>query len=341
MSIFLEKDKSENGFSSYLSEIGMISKALAVMSWCHKAINPFKRDCEVVSEAASALKKLLIWCGQFSIEQQSNDIVSMALSDEKRESLTSMMEHILEKDGQDRDIVDYLLKHLRKCLQGDVGMLISANKMCSFIRFLLEANNFLESKLPSGRSLTWNIKDRLSCQSFIAEVLMKLIEKEIGLFGQIHLNYKATWQSSEEVRLASVYLAKKRVVKRLRDLLRLVSLCLRFDASSAAPAQAVDSSLLQLFAASSNSTTISGTIDIEASLTSEDFSDLLKEFSQIKELSQTKDYFTSKRGKTDHVNHLNESDAKLAEVRFNTHCAIGIMNIVLGCIDCREISLPG
>ena len=327
MTIFLVKDKSENGFSSYLSEIGMISKTLAVISWCYVAINPFKRDCEVVGEAASALNKLLIWCGQISIELQSNDIISMALSDEKRDSLTSMMEHILEIDGRGRDIVDYLLKYLRKCLQGDDDMLISANKICSFIRFLLETNNFLESKSPSGGSLTWNIKDRLSSQSFIDEVLVKLIEKEIRLFGQIHLNYKATWQeamlsivisSSEEVRLATVYLAKKRVVKRLRDLLRLVSLCLRADTSSAALTQAVDSSLLQLFVASSNSTTISGTVDIEASLTSEDFSDLLKEFSQIKELPRTKDYFTSKSGKTDHFNQLNESDAMLAasEVRF-------------------------
>ena len=305
----------------------MISKTLAVVSWCYMAINPFKRDCEVVGEAASALNKLLIWCGQISIDLQSNDIISMVVSDEKRDSLTSMMEHILEIDGRGRDIVDYLLKYLRKCLQGDVDMSMSANKMCSFIRFLLETNNFLESKSPSGGSLTWNIKDRLSNQSFIDEVLMKLIEKEIELFSQIHLNCKATWQeamlaiaisSSEEVRLASIYLAKKRVVKRLRDLLRLVSLCLRSDTSSAALTQAVDSSLLQLFAASSNSTTISGTIDIESSLTSEDLSDLLKEFSQIKELPQTKDYFTSKSGKTDHVNHLNESDATLAaaEVRF-------------------------
>ena len=118
--------------------------------------------------------------------------------------------------------------------------------------------------------------------------------------------------------MASVYLVKKRVVKRLRDLLRLVSLCLRSDTSCATLTQAVDSSLLQLFAASSNSTTISGTVDIEASLTSEDFSDLLKEFSQIKELSRTKDYFTSKSGKTDHVNQLNEKDANMAaaEVRF-------------------------
>ena len=322
MSIFLEKDKSENGFSSYLSEIGMISKALAVISWCYMAINPFQRECEVVGEAASVLSKLLIWCGQISIELQSNDITFMVASDKKRDSLISMMEHILEIDGRGRDIVDYLLKYLRKCLQEDGDVLISANKMCSFIRFLLETNHFLESKLSSGVSLTWNIKDRLLCQSFIDEVLMKLIEKEIRSFGQIQMNYKATWQeamlaiaisSSEEVRLASVYLAKKRVVKRLRDLLRLVSLCLRSDTSSATLTQAVDSSLLQLFAASSNNTTIRGTIDIEATLTSEDFSDLLKEFSQIKELSQTKDYFTSK-----HVNHLNESDAKLAaaEVRF-------------------------
>ena len=322
MSTFLEKDKSKNGFSSYLSEIGMISKTLAVISWCYMAINPFKRDCEVVGEAVNALNKLLIWCGQISIDLQSNDIISMVVSDEKRDSLTSMMEHILEIDGRGRDIVDYLLKYLRICLQEDVEKLISANKICSFIRFLLEVNSFLESKLPSGGSLTWNIKDRLSSQSFIDEVLVKLIEKEIRLFSQIQMNYKATWletllsmviSSSEEVRLASVYLAKKRVVKRLRDLLRLVSLCLRSDTSSATLTQAVDSSLLQLFAASSNNTTIRGTIDIEATLTSEDFSDLLKEFSQIKELSQTKDYFTSK-----HVNHLNESDAKLAaaEVRF-------------------------
>ena len=149
----------------------MISKTLAVISWCYVAIYPFKRDYEVVGEAASALNKLLIWCGQISIELQSNDVVSMVVSDEKRDSLTSMMEHILEIDGRGRDIVDYLLKYLRKCLQGDVDMLISANKMYSFIRFLLETNNFLESKLPCGGSLTWNIKDRLSCQSFIDEVL--------------------------------------------------------------------------------------------------------------------------------------------------------------------------
>ena len=60
MSIFLEEDKSEIGFYSYLSEIGMISKTLAVISWCYVAIYPFKRDYEVVGEAASALNKLLI-----------------------------------------------------------------------------------------------------------------------------------------------------------------------------------------------------------------------------------------------------------------------------------------
>ena len=197
-------------------------------------------------------------------------------------------------------------------------MLISANKMYSFIRFLLETNNFLESKLPCGGSLTWNIKDRLSCQSFIDEVLMKLIEKEIRLFGLIRLNYNATWHeamfasSNEKVRMARVHLS---VVKRLRDLLRLISLCLR---SSADLIQAADSSLLQMFTDFVNSTTIRGTIDIEASLTSEDFSDLLREFSQIKELPRTKDYFTTKSSKTADVNLLNESDAKLAEaeVRF-------------------------
>ena len=332
MSTFLEKDKSKNGFSSYLSEIGMISKTLAVISWCYMAINPFKRDCEVVGEAASALSKLLIWCGQISIELQSNEIASMALSGKMKKSLTYMMEHILEIDGRGRDIVDYLLKYLGICLQEDVDVLISANKMCSFIRFLLETNNFLESKLPSGVSLTWNIKDRLSCQSFIEDVLMKLIEKEIELFSQINSNHKATWletmlaiaiSSSEEVRLASVYLAKKRVVKRLRDLLRLVSLCLRTDTSSVALTQAVDSSLLQLFTASSNSTTIGGTVDMGASLTSEDFSTLLKELSQTKELSRTKNFFTSKSSKTDYVNQILNIDVSFRTIHFFRLCFTG------------------
>ena len=255
--ILLDNDTAEKIFYDNLHPVELISKIILMISMCSTPSKTYKRDVEMVGEAANTLRALLMSCGNISVDTSPIDI-----NPDKRDAVTSLMGEMISKNN---DLCSLLTYHLKKALQGEVDRMISANKIVAFIRVLLEVDLILQNSLSPGDSLPWNIKDRFSSPSFVEDILIKLLEKEIAYFGTTHLITEASWQmtlkaivfySWDEARVTSVYLRKRHSVHRIRTLLQVLSACL--------PTDILNSKLSAI-----------------ADLTSEDLSELLKEFPHI------------------------------------------------------------
>ena len=312
--LFLENDHSDNEFALQLSQMAIIPNILPELGSGYSQTVQFERGGgEMVGMTASVLKQLLICCGQITFDLDSNDIYP--ITDDKQSVLSFLMEQILKKD--ESDIVDYFSHHLEKAVNAEyVDMRAYTIEICSFIRLLLEVDEFLRQRLPAGSSLPWNIRDRLTSSSFITDVIVKQLEIEISSISQILINtttnclrvFRAfSFPSSEKVRLAGVD-AKLLAVKRIRILLRLLSTSLSLipesDAGRTALSEAVDTTLLQHFSAASSR---ADNTSASTSLTAKDFGDLLKEVSQREFLPRVKDFFLMEKGRADNTAPLYES----------------------------------
>ena len=255
--ILLENDTAEKVFYDNLHPVELISKIIQMISMCSTPSRTYKRDVEMVGEAAHTLRALLLSCGSITTENEICQISSI-----KKKAVTSLMKEILVKNQDSDELLSY---HLEKALQGGVDQMMSACKILSFIRVLLEVNSFLEKSLSPGDSLPWNIKDRFLSPTFVEDILIKLLEKEIAYFGTTHLITEASGQltlkaivlySWEEARVTSVYLRKRHSIHRLRIIFQVLSACLQADA-------------------------LNSKLSAIADLASEGFSELLKEFPHI------------------------------------------------------------
>ena len=229
--ILLENDTAEKVFYDNLHPVELIPKIIQMISMCSSPSRTYKRDVEMVGEAANTLRALLLSCGSITTENEICQISSI-----KKKAVTSLMKEILVKNQDSDELLSY---HLEKALQGGVDQMMSACKILSFIRLLLEVNSFLEKFLSPGDSLPWNIKDRFSSSTFVEDILIKLLEKEITYFGTIPLTTEVSWQltlkaitlySWDEARLTSVYLRKRHSIHRIRTILQVLSACLSADA---------------------------------------------------------------------------------------------------------------
>ena len=255
--ILLENDTEEKIFYDNLHPVELISKIIQMISMCSSPSKTYKRDVEMVGEAANTLRALLMSCGNIS-----DDSGPMDINADKRDAVTSLMEEMISKTS---DLCSLLTYHLKKALQGEVDRIVSANKIVAFIRVLLEMDSFLQKSLSPGGSLPWNIEDRFSSPSFVEDILVKLLEKEISFFKTTHLINETSWQltlraivlySWDEARVTSVYLRKRHSIHRIRILLQVLSACLQADA-------------------------LNSKLSAIADLASEGFGELLKEFPHI------------------------------------------------------------
>ena len=229
--ILLENDTAEKIFYDNLHPVELISKIIQMISMCSSPSKTYKRDVEMVGEAASTLRALLISGGNIS-----DDSGPMDINADKRDAVTSLMEELISKNN---DLCSFLTYHLKKALQGEVDRMISANKIVSFIRVLLEVDSFLQKSISPNDSLPWSIKDCFSAPPFVEDILIKLLEKEITYFGTIHSITEASWQltmkaivlySWEEARVTSESLKKRHSIHRIRTILQVLSACLSVDA---------------------------------------------------------------------------------------------------------------
>ena len=229
-SILLENDSQEKIFYDSIHPAELIPKIIQVMVLCSTPMKEYKRGVELVAEAVNALKALLLSCGNIITEKDINEITA-----DKRKAVFSQMKEVLTKT---EDICDLLTYNLERALQLGDDHLIATNKILFFIRVLLEVDSFLQKSLSSSDSLPWNMKDRFSSATFVENILIKLLEKEITYFGTIPLITEASWQltlkaitlySWDEARLTSVYLKKRHSIHRIRTILQVLSACLSVD----------------------------------------------------------------------------------------------------------------
>ena len=301
MSILLKYDTQDKIFYNRIHPVEFIPKVVQAMTLCSSPVTEYNGDVEMIGEASITLKRLLMSCAKIT----KSDSISK-ISEDEREAILPLMGKILKKDDDNRDVCDFLLKHLQKALR--FNLMASSFLICSFIRILIEVDKYLLRTLPPGDTIPWNIKDRLSSQSFVNDVLIKLLEKEIESIKAIHEAHKVTWQvaiqaialcSFQEAKSASVYLARRRTVRRMREVLSLiVSACQPTATASegstkAAAPESVDSTLLGLFTVAPNSNLHN---PVEATLTSEDFKDFFKEFNEVQALPKIKGFFEIKSG---------------------------------------------
>ena len=228
-----------------------------MIALCSSPSKQYPRDVEMVGEAANTLRALLIHCGNIPTE---NDISQ--ISNNKKKAVTSLMKEILVKNQDSDELFSY---HLEKTLLGSVDQLMSASKILYFIRVLLEVDSFLQKSLSPGDTLPWNIKDRFSLPTFVEDILIKLLAKEITYFGTIPLITDVSWQltlnaimlnSWDEARATSVYLRKRQSIHRIRTILQVVSSCVPLDC-------------------------LNSKLSAVADLASVDFCDLWKDFPEI------------------------------------------------------------
>ena len=145
---------------------------------------------------------LLMRCGQMTIDKETNDCIHSSDSVVNHQALSSILQQLLNIRTGNRHLCDDILQHLT-CISMEPNpnhwIMNSANKVCSFIRILVEVDRLV----PDNR----NIPGRFSTEQLV-DSLLNLVRNDIRT-----LEITA---ASDSARPASL--------RRLRNFLRVLSL---------------------------------------------------------------------------------------------------------------------
>lgn len=156
----------------------VVSKTLAILDELNSSQSAnieVEREEEVVGGAALTIMWVLLRCGQITIDVETNDCIYSNDSASHHQALSSILQQLLRNRGGNRDLCDDLLQHLTNIsTESNPNHLLStsANKICSFIRILLEVDHLI----PDNRSLP----DRFSTAQ-IVDALLNLVKTDIRM----------------------------------------------------------------------------------------------------------------------------------------------------------------
>jgi hypothetical protein len=161
-----------------------------------------ERKEEVVGGAALTMMWVLLRCGQITMNTETNDCIYSNDTTSHYQALSSILQQLLRNRSGNRDLCGDLLQHLTSIsVESNPSHLLStsANKICSFIRILLE----MDRLIPDNRS----ISDRFSTVQ-VVDVLLNLVNTDIRVL-------EGTSASDFDRQLS---------LRRLRNFLRVLSL---------------------------------------------------------------------------------------------------------------------